>query len=82
MTLMAIWCFIVCFGTDEPSVPLSGDFCAAYRPLLVGPSDSVVIKTLPRSLRERIALNELTHRCVCEKLVDTRCERKGGSNGS
>jgi hypothetical protein len=77
MTLAALWCFIVCFGSDDYSqaTTLGGDFCTSYKRLILTPSDALTVKVLPRTLKERLAFNELLHRCMCDppRANDPRC---------
>lgn len=72
-----LWCFIICFGTTQVSLPPSVDtFCATYQQVVISKEDLDKVKLLPREARDRLQGNELEYLCRCKEYKHSLCEGK------
>lgn len=72
-----LWCFIICFGSTQVTLPPSVDtFCATYQRVVLTKEELDKVKTLPRAMRDRIQGNDLEYLCRCEGYKHTLCAGK------
>jgi predicted glycosyltransferase len=70
---------MLCFGLFvmfcEPQKPAAVDsFCQSYQRVIRQPSESAITASL--NVKQRLAANEITYRCVCEKWDNPLCRAK------
>lgn len=69
MTLLGVWCFVVCFGNDDfadkPPQVLD-TYCQSYHRVVKDSKELEHLTKLPQALRDRIQKNELEFLCRCQ----------------
>lgn len=70
---------MLCFGLlvmfcEPPKQPAVDSFCQSYQRVIRQPAESAI--QAPVSVKQRLAANEITYRCQCEKWVSPLCRAK------
>lgn len=72
---MTIWCFIICFGTNQ--APVQGavldTYCSNYVQVVQSAEEAKLVLGLPKAVRSRLQGNELEYHCRCKGLKDEAC---------
>ncbi len=79
MTLLSsgIYCFVFCIGSVAPAkpVPAPDTFCSVYRQQVTSAQEFEAIRTLPRSLRDKMQGNDLYYMCKCQGWDAPECQK-------
>lgn len=70
---------MMCFGLflmvcDLPKPAAVDSYCQSYQRVIRQPSDATIQG--PLSVKQRIAANDVTYRCLCEKWDNPLCRPK------
>lgn len=70
---------MLCFGLlimfcEPPKQAAIDSFCQSYQRVIRAPADSAIGAPLP--VKQRIAANDVTYRCLCEKWESPLCRQK------
>lgn len=74
--MTGLWCFLLCFGSSEPTkVSAVDSFCTSYRRVVETKEDLDQVLKLSRALRDKIQGNDLEYLCRCKNAQITACEQ-------
>ena len=71
---------MLCFGLlimfcEPPKQQVVDSFCQSYQRVIRTPAEGAIGAALP--VKQRIAANDVTYRCLCEKWENPLCRPKG-----